>query len=59
MGAPVRVTAQASEAGWTPVAFIAVVEVIDPDGERHFEVVASDGITDARRDRLRKVIADA
>lgn len=48
----VAVQSFTTEPGWTPVAFLAVVEVIDPDGEHHYEVVASDGITDARRQRL-------
>lgn len=52
MSLPVSVQATAHEPGWTPTAFLAVVEVIDPDGEHRYEVVASDGITDARRQRL-------
>lgn len=52
MSLPVSVQASTHEPGWTPTAFLAVVEIVDPEGERHFEVVASDGITDARRARL-------
>lgn len=38
--------------GVTPVAFVAMVEVIDADGEKRYQVVESNGLTDARRDDL-------
>lgn len=38
--------------GVTPVAFVAFVEVIDPDGERQVVRVQSTGISDARAERI-------
>lgn len=38
--------------GVTPVAFLAVVECIDPDGEKVYQIVGTDGITEKRRAAL-------
>lgn len=35
--------------GVTPVAFVALVEVIDADGEKQFVTVESNGLTPQRR----------
>lgn len=53
----VRVTAHPIEPGVTPCAFLAVVEYVDPDGELRHDVIASDGASPARIDRLRALLA--
>ena len=53
---PLGVQAVATEPGVTPTAFLAVVEYVDADGETHMAVIASNGITEARTDRLRSVL---
>lgn len=55
----VGVTVASASPGFTPVAFLAVVEVIDPDGEKYYEIVTSDGVTDARKDRLRSALSQS
>lgn len=42
--------------GVSPVAFICVVEVIDADGEKHHQIIESNGLTDSRRIVLRSVL---
>lgn len=43
--------------GAVPVAFLAVVEVIDPNGERYYEVVTSVALTEERKKHLLDNIA--
>lgn len=52
MSAPIAVSASAGEPGFTPTAFLAVVEYVDPDGNVQHQIVASDGITPDRKMRL-------
>lgn len=56
---PVTVHAAAGEPGWTPTAFVAVVEYVDPDGNLSTTVITSDGCTDTRRARLVEALAAA
>lgn len=55
----VSVHASSAAAGVTPVAFLAVVELIDADGAKRYEVVASTGITEARRATLAAMLSDS
>lgn len=54
---PVAVRAIAGEPGWTPTAFVAAVEYVDPDGNPGTAVITSDGCTDARRERMIAALA--
>lgn len=40
------------EPGVSPTAFLAVVEAIDADGEKRFQIVESDGLNAKRREAL-------
>jgi hypothetical protein len=48
---PVGVQVGAAE-GYVAVGFVALVEYVDPDGNLTSTLVTSNGMTDARRDRL-------
>ncbi len=45
--------------GVSPVAFLAVVEVINGDGEKHYVTIASDGCSDQRRATLAAALESA
>lgn len=53
----IGVQVSSGEPGVTPVAFLAVVEVVDAYGNKRYEVVGSTGLTDARRDALLSALA--
>lgn len=53
---PIAVTVSSGEAGWTPTAFLSVVEYVDPDGNPGVTVIASNGCTEARQERLRAAV---
>lgn len=44
--------------GVSPVAFLAIVEVIDQEGEKKYQVVTSDGLTVTRRQALLDYFAE-
>lgn len=53
----IGVTVGSGVPGVTPVAFLAVVEVIDSAGEKRYEIVGSNGLTDKRRAALLAALA--
>lgn len=57
LGIGVQVTS--ATPGVSPVAFLAVVEVIDDEGEKRYTTIASDGCSDTRRAALLAALESA